>query len=77
MPRRALAPTDETESRPELRGRESVVSKLSLEYASATEEGSVEEECRKCKGREFRVRVRGLGGKEERFLACGRCGNAV
>lgn len=59
-----------------------MVSKLSLEEGSAGEEGgsgetSPEEQCRKCKGTEFRVRVRGLGGKDERFLVCGRCGTAV
>jgi hypothetical protein len=64
--------------RPELKGRESVVSKLSLEYGSAEEEGeSVADECRNCKGTEFRVRMRGLGGNEERFLVCVRCGTAV
>jgi hypothetical protein len=72
----ALAPRDESELRPELGERESAVSKLSLEYASA-EEGSGEDECRKCKETEFRVRVRRLGGREERILVCGRCGTAV
>ncbi|KAF2676029.1 WD40 repeat-like protein [Lentithecium fluviatile CBS 122367] len=74
--RDSLAPQDEGGYRPELRGRASVVSKLTLESGSAEEE-SGEEECRKCKGTEFKVRVRGLGGKEERLLVCTRCGTAV
>lgn len=77
--RGALAPPTEKELRPELRGRMSTVSKLSSEMtASEDEDGSGEEErCGRCGGTEFKVRVRGLGGKEERFLVCGRCGATV
>jgi hypothetical protein len=62
--------------RPELQGRESVVSKLSLEYDTSVEvEGHKEEEkCTECGGSEFRSRWRGLGGHEERFLVCRTCG---
>lgn len=70
-----LAPKNEQELRPELRGRLSAVSQLSSEVSD--EGGSGEEEkCRQCGGTEFKVRAKGLGGKE-RVLVCGRCGAAV
>jgi hypothetical protein len=64
--------------RPELKGRESVVSKLSLEYDASVEEQREKEEerCKECGGSEFRVRWRGLGGHEEKFLVCKKCGTA-
>ncbi|KAF9736924.1 hypothetical protein PMIN03_012534 [Paraphaeosphaeria minitans] len=63
--------------RPELSQRmSSKVSQLSSEVSdvSAQEDG---ETCRSCGGAEFKVRWRGMGGKEERFVACGACGRVV
>jgi ribosomal protein S27AE len=61
-------------ARPDMRGRlstVSAVSKLSSELPSEEEE---EIKCAKCGSEEFKVRVLGTGGKEERRLVCGRCG---
>lgn len=79
----SLGPADGKDLRPDLLPRASVVSKLSSELASedgeagGSGEGEEEENCRQCGGTEFKVRVRGLGGKEERVLVCGKCGAAA
>ncbi|KAF2111552.1 WD40-repeat-containing domain protein [Lophiotrema nucula] len=69
------------ENRPDLLTKISTISKLSAERSSVSAEsegegeGEEDERCRRCGGVEFKVRgVRGVGGREERRLVCGRCG---
>ncbi|KAF2734133.1 WD40 repeat-like protein [Polyplosphaeria fusca] len=60
-------------ARPDLLTKVSTVSKLSSEHTDGSE---VEDDrCKKCGSDEFKVRnVRGVGGKSERRLVCGKCG---
>jgi DNA-directed RNA polymerase subunit M/transcription elongation factor TFIIS len=52
----------------------SAVSKLSSEMPSEEEE---EAKCQKCGSEEFKVRVLGTGGKEEKRLVCVKCGTPM
>lgn len=65
--------------RPELNQRmsstASAVSALSSEVSVSGEE--TEEKCASCGGTEFKVRWRGMGGREESYLVCGGCGRVV
>ena len=70
-----LAPPENGRERPDLLTKVSTVSRLTSE---ATENSEEDEgmKCKKCGGEAFKVKVtKGLMGKEERRLVCGRCGS--
>lgn len=67
-----LAPQDDTDRPGNRRRGESMVSQLSSEVSAEEED-----KCRYCGGMEFRMRWKGVGGKEERVRACGGCGKTA
>ncbi|KAF2873761.1 WD40-repeat-containing domain protein [Massariosphaeria phaeospora] len=70
MQRDSLAPPNE---RPQVTGRLSTVSKLSSELShEGTEDDDMR--CKQCGGDEFKVRVRAMGGSEDKRLVCRKCG---
>jgi hypothetical protein len=61
-------------ARPDMRGRLSTVSAVSKLSAEMPSEDEEEVKCQKCGSVEFRIRVLGTGGKEDKIMVCASCG---